>query len=427
MKISDIKTLEILDSRGNPTVSATVYLDDGSLGTAFVPSGASTGEHEAKELRDNDPQRFGGKGVLKALDNINTKIKPAILGMDPSDQFKLDQSMIDLDGTDDKSNLGANAILAVSMASARAAANSLNQPLYKYLSRLDPDFSGNFVLPRPMFNVLNGGRHANWATDIQEYLLMPVGANNFAQALRMAAEIYHHLKKILQDKNYATTVGDEGGFAPAVKNNEETFDLLMAAVKAAGYQTGQDIIFGIDAAASEFYDNALYHLKKEGKSFNSQELMSFYNNLRQKYPIYSWEDTMAEDDWEGFVLFQKNYQKMQVIGDDLYVTNSKRLQKGIDLQASNSILIKLNQIGTLTETINTIKLAHKNNFTTVLSHRSGETEDSFIADFSVAFNLGQIKSGSVARSERLAKYNRLLAIESELGDQAQFASWPFNI
>ena len=427
MKISEIKALEILDSRGNPTVSATVVLDNGATGTAMVPSGASTGRYEAVELRDQDPARYGGQGVLTAISNILNIIQPALLGQNPAEQEKIDELMIKLDGTPNKAKLGANAILAVSLAVARAAAAGLNQPLYKYLTKLNPDFSGQYTLPIPMMNVLNGGKHANWATDIQEYMILPVGAKNMAEAVRAGAEIYQSLKKVLKSKGYNITVGDEGGFAPAVKSNEETFVLLAEAVAAAGYKLGTDIIFGIDAAASEFYENGAYNLKKENKILSGPELSRFYQDLQQKYPIRSFEDIFAEDDWDNFRAFTAANPTVQVVGDDLYVTNVERLARGIKEKTTNSILIKLNQIGTLTETVRAILLARQNNLTSVISHRSGETEDAFIADLVVAMGTGQIKTGAPARSERTAKYNRLMIIADELKDQASYARWPLAI
>ncbi|MFA5155418.1 MAG: phosphopyruvate hydratase [Patescibacteria group bacterium] len=426
MKIQEITALEILDSRGNPTVAATVILDNGASGTAMVPSGASTGSHEAVELRDNDPKRFQGLGVLTAVDNILTKIQPALLGQDPEDQAAIDSLMIKLDGTENKAKLGANAMLAVSLAAARAAAAGLKQPLYQYLSKFNPDFSGQYVLPIPMMNVLNGGKHANWATDIQEYMILPVGAKTMAEAVRMAAEIYQSLKKVLKDRGYNITVGDEGGFAPAVKSNEETFALLAEAVKAAGYESGREVIFGIDAAATEFYQDERYHLKKEDKSLTGPELAAFYRGLQANYPIYSWEDVFSEDDWENFRAFTVSLSgRGQVVGDDLYVTNVPRLERGIKEQTTNSILIKLNQIGTLSETVAAITLARRHGLTAVISHRSGETEDTFIADLVVAMGTGQIKTGAPARSERTAKYNRLIEIEAELAGRGRYADWPF--
>jgi len=427
MKIKDIKALEILDSRGNPTVAATVILDSGATGTAMVPSGASTGSHEAVELRDGDKNRYNGLGVLTAVKNIATKIKPALIGLDPEKQAEIDNVMIKLDGTDNKAKLGANAILAVSLAVARAAANGLNIPLYKYLSRLNPDFNGRYEMPVPLMNILNGGKHANWATDIQEYLILPLSAKTIAAAVRMGAEIYAALKQVLKDRGYNITVGDEGGFAPLVKSNEEAFVLLADAVRSAGYTVGEDVVFGIDAAATEFYSNGAYNLKKENKTMNGSELFDFYDDLQTKYPIYSFEDPFAEDDFASFTEFTaSNKGLVQVVGDDLYATNIKRLEKGIAEKSSNSILIKLNQIGTLTETVNAVLLARRHGMTAVISHRSGETEDTFIADLVVALSAGQIKTGAPARSERTAKYNRLLEIEAELGKQAVYARFPYS-
>lgn len=428
MKIKNIAALQILDSRGNPTVQATVILENGLSASASVPSGASTGSYEAVELRDGDKTCYGGAGVLQAIKNIEEKIAPALVGQEVSEQEKIDNLMIALDGTENKANLGANAILGVSMAVARAAAMSLGEPLSKYLSRFNPDFSGKYIMPVPMMNVLNGGKHANWATDIQEYMILPIGAKSISEAVRMCAEIYQTLKKVLKEKNYNISVGDEGGFAPAVSSNEETFILLSEAVQKAGYQLGQDIIFGIDAAATEFFNNGSYELKKENKTMASDELIAFYQDIASRYPIMSFEDVLAEDDWEGFKKFTNSFNPaVQVVGDDLYVTNTKRLERGIQEKTTNSILIKLNQIGTLTETIAAVNKAHANGMTAVISHRSGETEDAFIADLVVALGTGQIKTGAPARSERTAKYNRLLAIEAELGSDSQYATFPFSI
>lgn len=425
MKIKEIKSQEVLDSRGNPTVSATVILDSGLSGTAHVPSGASTGRYEAVELRDGDPSRFGGQGVLKAVENITGRISRALIGIDPSEQEKIDRIMIDLDGTENKASLGANAILAVSLAAARAAACSLGLPLYRYLAKFNPDFKGRFNLPVPMMNVLNGGQHANWATDIQEYMILPVGAKTMAEAVRVGAEVYQNLKQILKAGGYSIALGDEGGFAPAVKNNEEPFRLLIEAVKKAGYEPGRDVVFAIDAAANEFYTAGEYILKKESRQLSGKELGVFYGDLGAKYPIRSFEDVFAEDDWDNFRDFSAAHPDVQVVGDDLYVTNVKRLEQGIAHQSSNSILIKLNQIGTLTETVAAVLLARKNGLTTVISHRSGETEDAFIADLAVALGTGQIKTGAPARSERTAKYNRLITIEAELGNAAVYSPFPF--
>lgn len=426
MKIIDIKAWEILDSRGLPTVAAKVFLAGGATGSAFVPSGASTGRHEAVELRDGDKKRYGGKGVLKAIANIMEKIRPALIGLEAEDQEKIDKVMIDLDGAENKGQLGANAILAVSLAVARAAAAGLKQPLYQYLTKFNPDFKGKYILPVPMMNVLNGGKHADWATDIQEYMILPVGAKNMAEAVKMGAEVYQNLKSVLKGHGYNISVGDEGGFAPAVKDNEEPFRLLSEAVAASGYALGRDIIFGIDAAATEFEADGVYTLKKEGKKLSGRELAEFYTALQAKYPIYSWEDIFSEDDWENFGAFTAGVAgKAQIVGDDLYVTNVKRLEKGIKAKASNSILIKLNQIGTLTETVQAVLMARAGGLTAVISHRSGETEDAFIADLAAALGTGQIKTGAPARSERTAKYNRLIEIAAELGDKAEYARFPF--
>lgn len=427
MKITKITAREILDSRGTPTVEATVILADGSLGTAAVPSGASTGAHEAVELRDNDPKRYGGKGVLKAGANVEGEIAPALVGMEVEEQEGLDKKMITLDGTENKARLGANAILAVSLACARAAAAASKKPLYEYLTRFNPDFKGVYTMPVPMMNIMNGGAHANWATDIQEFMVLPVKAGSITEAVRIGDEVRIQLGKLLKDKGYNTNVGDEGGFAPAVASNSEPFELMSAAVAAAGYKLGEDIVFGIDAAASEFFKEGKYELHKEGKSATGDELAAFYQTLMSQYPIVSIEDPFSEDEWESFTKFTAQVgAKTQVVGDDLYVTNTKRLQKGIETKATNAILIKLNQIGTLTETIAAITLAEKAGMRAIVSHRSGETEDPFIADLVVATITGQIKTGAPDRSERTVKYNRLMAIEKELGDKAVYAAWPFN-
>jgi len=425
MKIKSITALEVLDSRGTPTVEATVHLEDGVSGSAMVPSGASTGSHEAVELRDGG-ERYNGLGVLNTVKNITDKIAPTLFTMEASEQADIDKKMIELDGTENKGNLGANAILAVSLAVARAQAHSEKKTLYEYLTKFNPDFNDGFVLPLPMMNIMNGGKHANWATDIQEYMVMPKSAKTMADAVRMCAEVYFNLKKTLKDKGYSISVGDEGGFAPAVKSNEEPFELLKEAIERSGYALGADMVFAIDAAASEFYKDGKYELKKEGKVLSSEELFDFYKEIFSKYPIVSMEDVYAEDDWDGFKMFlEKTEGKIQLVGDDLYVTNIKRIQKGIDEKTTNSVLIKLNQIGTLTETIDAILLARKNNMTAVISHRSGETEDAFIADLAAAMGTGQIKTGAPARSERTSKYNRLIKIESELGEKAELAKLPF--
>jgi enolase len=427
MKIKSLQAQEILDSRGNPTIECVTTLKDGSTGWAAVPSGASTGKHEAVELRDGDIKRYGGAGVLKAVTNVNEAIAKAVVGIDVEDQAKLDRTMIELDGTENKAKLGANAILSVSLSAARAEAASEKKPLYVYLSKFNPDFDGTYIMPIPEMNVMNGGKHANWATDIQEYMLFPIGAPSVVEAVRMNAEIYQQLKKNLKSKGYALSVGDEGGFAPAVKSNEEPFQLMSEAIVNAGYTLGTDVCFGIDPAASEFFKDGKYLLKKEGKTVTSDELADFFRNLASKYPIISMEDIFAEDDWEGFRNYtQKDNGKTQILGDDLYVTNVKRLTRGIAEKTTNSILIKLNQIGTITETVETILLARKNGMTAVVSHRSGETEDAFIADFVVAMGTGQIKTGAPARGERTAKYNQLMRIERELQDKAKYMKFPFN-
>jgi len=427
MRIKKVNANEILDSRGSPTIEATVTLEDGSIGWAAVPSGASTGTYEAVELRDNDKKRYDGKGVLKAVENVNSKIAPAIIGLDASNQEKIDEIMIELDGTESKANLGANAILSVSLAIARAEAVSEKKPLYLYLSKFNPGHNGKFIMPITQMNVMNGGKHANWSTDIQEYLLMPTGADSVSEAIRMCSEIYNQIKKILKAGGYPTNVGDEGGFAPGFTSNEEPFQFMSEAIKKAGYNLGRDINFGIDPASSEFFKNGVYNLAKEGRVVSSKELAEFYMNLRSKYPIISMEDIFAEDDWDGFRDFTAlSDGKIQITGDDLYVTNIKRLQKGIENKTTNSILIKLNQIGTLTETINTVLMAVRNEMSAVVSHRSGETEDSFIADFVVAMGTGQIKTGAPCRSERVVKYNRLMQIERELGNDATYARFPFK-
>lgn len=427
MKISSVHAQEILDSRGNPTIECVTTLENGVTGWAALPSGASTGKYEAVELRDGDPKRFGGAGVLKAVANVNGELSKVVVGMDADDQTTLDQAMIDADGTENKAKMGANAILSISMSAARAEAASEKKPLYQYLSRLNPDHDGTFIMPIPEMNVMNGGKHANWATDIQEYMLFPIGAPSVVEAVRMNVEVYANLKKIIKKKGYATTIGDEGGFAPlAITNNEEPFQLMSEAIQNAGYELGKDICFGIDPAASEFFKDGKYVLNKEGKTVTSDELADFFRSLATKYPIISMEDIFAEDDWDGFKNFTaKDTGKTQIVGDDIYVTNEKRLSRGIAEKTSNSILIKLNQIGTITETVKTVLLARKNGMTAVVSHRSGETEDAFIADFVVAMGIGQIKTGAPARSERLAKYNQLMRIERELGEKARYMKWPF--
>ena len=426
MKIKSLNAQEILDSRGNPTIECVTTLEDGTTGWAAIPSGASTGKYEAVELRDNDPKRYGGAGVLKAIENVSATIQSAVKGIEAADQEKLDKTMIELDGTENKAKLGANAILSVSLSAAQAEAASEKKPLYEYLTKFNPDFKGEYVMPLPMFNVLNGGKHGNWASDIQEYIIFPVGAKSTVDAIRMGAEVYQVLKSILKSKGYAVAVGDEGGYAPQFKSNEEPFQILMEAIQKAGYIPGVDISLGIDGAASEFYKDGRYQLKKEGLVLSTDELVEFYLNLWKKYPIVSMEDIFDQDDWDGFKkLYSKTEGKMQVMGDDLFVTNIKRLQKGIDEKTCNSILIKLNQIGTLTETVNAVLMSRKAGMTAIVSHRSAETEDSFIADFVVAMGTGQIKTGAPARGERTVKYNQLMRIERELGNKAQFAKFPF--
>jgi enolase len=415
---------EILDSRGNPTVEVDIILDDGTLGRAAVPSGASTGRHEACELRDGDPKRYLGKGVTKALSNVTEIIGPKIKGMDPSEQENIDKFMIELDGTENKSNLGANAILGVSIAIARAAASTLNKPLYSYIGDND-----DYIIPVPMMNIINGGEHADNNLDIQEFMIMPVGADCFKDALRIGAEVFHSLKKILSARGYNTNVGDEGGFAPELKCNEEALETIMEAINKAGYEPGKDVLLALDTAANEVYKEGKYVLKAEADPEKSIEgMISFYENLISNYPIYSIEDGLAEDDWDGWkALTEKLGNRVQLVGDDLFVTNINRFKKGIELGITNSILIKLNQIGTLTETIQTIEMAKSNGYTTVISHRSGETEDTIISDVAVATNAGQIKAGSLSRTDRVCKYNQLLRIEEELGDKAVYGAASLKI
>ena len=407
--IENIYADEVLDSRGNPTVRATVELSDGSVGEAVVPSGASTGINEALELRDED-KRFGGKGVLKACENVNSLIANELIGMSPFDQAEIDNTMIELDGTPNKSKLGANAILGVSMAVVRAAARALDLPLYRYLGGTNA-----LIMPAPMLNIINGGAHADNDVDLQEYMIMPNGFDNFEDALRAASEIYHTLKKLLEKDGHPTALGDEGGFAPNFKNNEEPIEYILNAIKEAGYKPGVEVSIALDAASSEFYKDGKYVLAGEGKSLSAEEMVEFYENLINKYPIVSLEDGLAEEDWEGWkLLTEKLGNKVQLVGDDVFVTNKKLLKKGIELGVANSILIKLNQIGTVSETMQTMRLAYRNGYTCVVSHRSGESEDAFIADLAVAMNAGQIKTGAPARGERTAKYNRLLQINRSI-------------
>ena len=416
-KIKSIKASEILDSRGNPTIAATVVLDSGTIGSAAVPSGASTGKYEAIELRDGDKARFNGLGVLKAVNNVNKDIAAALNGMDAAGQEAIDNTMIKMDGTADKSHLGANAILGVSLAVAHAAANDAKKPLYRYLND-----TKTYTLPVPMLNILNGGKHATNSTDLQEFMVVPAGVKTFHEALRMGAEVYQALKKVLKDKGLNTNVGDEGGFAPSLPTNRAAVDVIITAIEKAGYKPGKDCFIALDPASSEFYDNGRYVLAREGVSYSSQEMVDFYVKLVNDYPICSIEDGMAEDDWEGWQLMTKKLgEKIHLIGDDLYVTNVNRLSQGIKTKASNAILIKLNQIGSLTETIAAINMAQQVGWKAVVSHRSGETEDTTISDLATALNGGLIKTGAPCRSERTAKYNRLLKIEDELGANARFA------
>lgn len=416
MIIEDVFAREILDSRGNPTIEVDVVLEDGSLGRAAVPSGASTGTHEAVELRDGEQARYMGKGVRQAVDNVNCEIGPELVGMNALDQVAIDQAMIELDGTPNKGRLGANAILGVSMAVAKAAAVSLGMPLYQYLGGFNAK-----RLPVPMMNILNGGKHADNNVDIQEFMIMPVGASSFAEALRMSVEVYHSLKSVLKSKKLNTAIGDEGGFAPDLKSNEEAIQVIVAAIEKAGYTPGEQIAIALDTAASEIYVDGKYHLAGEGVTKTSAEMVNFYAQLVDKYPIVSIEDGLAEDDWDGWkLLTDKLGKKIQIVGDDLFVTNTERLARGIETGTANSVLIKVNQIGTLTETFDTIEMAKRAGYTAVVSHRSGETEDATIADIAVATNAGQIKTGAPARTDRVAKYNQLLRIEEALGDVSQF-------
>ncbi len=416
--IKNITAREILDSRGNPTVEVDVFLENGTFGRAAVPSGASTGKHEASELRDNDIKRYNGKGVLDAVNNVNNEINKILIGTDVNDQTKIDNIMIDLDGTSNKSRLGANAILGVSLASARAASIANDVPLYQYLGT-----TNNFKMPVPMMNILNGGSHANNTVDIQEFMIFPFGASTFSEALRIGTEIFHKLKSELQEKGLNTAVGDEGGFAPNLTSNEQAIEIILKSIEKTGYKPGEEVFLALDVAASELYKNGKYSLTSENKAFSSLEMTRYLESLVKKYPIISIEDGLDENDWDGWKKLTKNLgQDVQIVGDDLTVTNITRLQKAIDNKSMNSILIKLNQIGTLSETIQAVDLAKKVNYGAVISHRSGETEDTFIADFSVAMGMGQIKTGSTSRSDRVAKYNQLLRIEENLGSKASIAS-----
>jgi len=417
--IEDVIAREVLDSRGNPTVEVEIHLEDGSMGRAIVPSGASTGVHEALELRDGDKKRYLGKGTLKAVENVNTEIADAIVGYNVFDQVGLDKLLIELDGTYNKGRLGANAILGVSLAAADAAANSLGLPLFQYLGGVNAK-----LLPTPMMNILNGGSHADNTVDFQEFMVMPVGASSFTEAVRMGAEVFHSLKAVLKEKGLSTAVGDEGGFAPNLSSNEEAIKVILEAVKKAGYEPAKDIKLALDVAASEFYDETSrkYKLTGEGKEKTADEMIEYYENLIAKYPVISIEDGLAEDDWEGWAkLTQKLGKKVQLVGDDLFVTNTDRLKKGIEQSVANSILIKVNQIGTVTETLDAIEMAKKAGYTAIVSHRSGESEDVTIADLAVAVNAGQIKTGSLSRTDRIAKYNQLLRIDELLGDTAIYA------
>lgn len=414
--IIDVFAREVLDSRGNPTVEVEVVLEDGTMGRAIVPSGASTGAHEAVELRDGDQARYLGKGVLQAVENVNEIIAPEVVGMDATRQVEIDQLMIELDGTPNKGKLGANGILGVSLAVARAAANYLDLPLYQYIGGVNAR-----ELPVPMMNILNGGQHADNNVDIQEFMIVPVGADSVAEAIRMGVEVYHRLKKVLGQKGLATSVGDEGGFAPNLPSNEAALDVIMEAIKAAGYVPGKDIHLALDVAATELYKDGYYHLESSGQKLSSAEMVDFYIQLADTYPLISLEDGLAEDDWEGWkLLTDKLGHRVQLVGDDLFVTNPERLSRGIETGVCNSVLVKVNQIGTLTETLQTIEMAKEAGYTCVISHRSGETEDSTIADIAVATNAGQIKTGAPARTDRVAKYNQLMRIEEELDNMARY-------
>lgn len=414
--ILDIYAREVLDSRGNPTVEVEITTDSGIVGRAIVPSGASTGVHEAVELRDKDKKRYLGKGVLNAVKNVNEIIAPALEGFEITDQLAIDKALIELDGTKNKSKLGANAILAVSMAAARAASTELNVPLYRYIGGVNAK-----TLPVPMMNILNGGEHADNNVDIQEFMVMPLGAKTFKEALRMGTEVFHNLKTVLKEKGYSTSVGDEGGFAPNLNSNEQALQTIIEAIERAGYVAGKDIFLALDVASSEMYENGIYNFKGESKKYTSEQLVQYYETLVEKYPIISIEDGLAEDDWEGWkLLTNKLKNKIQLVGDDLFVTNKERLSKGIENNVANSILIKLNQIGTITETLDTIEMAKTHGYTCVISHRSGETEDTTIADLAVAVNAGEIKTGSASRTDRICKYNQLLRIEDQLLDTFEF-------
>lgn len=422
--ISQIIAREILDSRGNPTIETEIILQDGSCGRAAVPSGASTGSHEALELRDGDSKRYNGKGVLTAVQHVRTELASTLTGKD-WDQASLDTAMIQLDGTENKSHLGANALLSISLAFAHAAAASKRQPLYRHFATL-AGTEDTMQLPVPMMNILNGGQHAQNSTDLQEFMIMPIGAPTFREALRYGTEVFHALKKILSARGLGTNVGDEGGYAPTLSSNEAAIEIILEAIQAAGYEPGKDICLAIDAAASEFYRDGMYRLEREGRSLPGNDMIGFYENWIEKYPLISIEDGLAEDDWVGYTeMTELMGKKVQIVGDDLFVTDKKRLERGIEHNAANAILIKLNQIGTVSETLDTIKTAKKSGYNSIISHRSGETEDTTIADFAVGTGVGQIKTGSLSRGERTCKYNQLLRIEEELADKAVF-SWPLH-
>jgi enolase len=418
--IEDISGREILDSRGNPTVEVEVALMDGSWGRAAVPSGASTGIHEALELRDGDKSRYLGKGVLQAVEHVNEDIADALIGWDATEQKAIDMTLLELDGTPNKSKLGANAILGTSLAVAKAAANSLGMPLYRYIGGVYAH-----LLPVPMMNILNGGAHTGWqSTDAQEFMVMPLGAESFAEGLRWGAEIYHTLKGVLKSRGYTTLVGDEGGYAPALKANSEAVEVILEAIEKAGYKAGEQVCIALDPAASEFYEDGIYNLRKEGRKLNSEELVAFWKSWVDQYPIVSIEDGLAQDDWQGWELMVREMgDRIQIVGDDLLVTNPERVRKAIKQKSANALLVKLNQIGSLTETIEAVEICKRAGWRAVTSHRSGETEDATIADLVVALNMGQIKTGAPARSDRVAKYNQLLRIEDELGDTAEYAGW----
>jgi enolase len=418
--IEDILAREVLDSRGNPTIEVEVLLMNGSIGRAIVPSGASTGVHEALELRDGDKTRYTGKGVLQAVDNVNEEIGDALIGWDATEQKAIDEMLLELDGTTNKSNLGANAILGTSLAVAKAAAIALDLPLYRYIGGVYAH-----LLPVPMMNILNGGEHTAWqSTDVQEFMVMPLGAESFSEGLRWGAEIYHALKGVLKGRGYTALVGDEGGYAPALKTNSEAIEVILEAIEKAGYKPGEQVCLALDPAASEFYEDGVYNLRKEGKKLSSEQMVAFWKSWVDQYPLVSIEDGLAQDDWDGWkVMVQELGDRIQIVGDDLLVTNPQRVRRAINEKAANALLVKLNQIGSLTETIEAVETCHRAGWRAVTSHRSGETEDATIADLAVALNMGQIKTGAPARSDRVAKYNQLLRIEEELGDTARYAGW----